>query len=248
MDLFKKIINFLVSLFELDKLTSSLKEKKTITFIPQLGDFSENTRIIQEILNKDLSIDLKLDAHFGQKTFKAVQDYQKKYGLNGSGILGPKTIDFMGLEVKLEQGTLEYTRQVVYQIAKKELGQKEIVGDKHNPRIVEYHQTTGDYGDDEVAWCGSFVSWVLKQAGLEAMGSVGASARAWLNYGTETKEPQKGDIVVLWRVKKNGWQGHVGFYEKSDDMSIFILGGNQQSSVSIQMFPKSQLLQYRTYI
>lgn len=48
-----------------------------------------------------------------------------------------------------------------YEIAEKELGQKEdFFGE--NPKIIEYHDaTTLSANRDEVPWCASFVNWVL---------------------------------------------------------------------------------------
>ena len=56
-----------------------------------------------------------------------------------------------------------------------------------------------------------------------------------------------GDIVVLWRIAKDSPFGHVGFYISETQNGIYILGGNQSGEVNIQKFPKTNLLEYRTY-
>jgi len=128
-------------------------------------------------------------------------------------------------------------------IAWDELGTKEIAGDKDDPRIIDYHATTSlKAGDDEVAWCSSFVNWVMKQAGIE--GSNSAAARSWLGWGLKLSQPRYGAIVVFKR-GSSAWQGHVAFYLDSDETHITVLGGNQSNRVCVAKYPKRDLLQYR---
>lgn len=129
-------------------------------------------------------------------------------------------------------------------IAEKEIGVKEIAGNKHNPRILEYHQATQLKATaDEVSWCAAFVNWCLKQSG--ELGTLRADARSFLGWGIETKTPRKGDIVVFWRGKKSGWQGHVAFFIEENSDAVKVLGGNQNNKVCYMWYPKSQVLGYR---
>lgn len=134
-----------------------------------------------------------------------------------------------------------------YQFATAELGQQEIPGPKHNPRIVAYHQATGlKAQDDETAWCGAFVAWCLRRAGISYNKEPSASARSWLSWGRAIKTPTIGCVVVFWRGKRDGWQGHVGFYAGRDSQDrILVLGGNQGNSVSVRPYSAEQLLGYR---
>lgn len=60
-------------------------------------------------------------------------------------------------------------------IARGELGQREIAGAAHNPRIVAYHQTTSlRASNDETPWCASFVNWAMEKAGHKGTGSAAA--------------------------------------------------------------------------
>lgn len=96
------------------------------------------------------------------------------------------------------------------------------------------------------AWCAAFVNAALGASGREGTGSL--SARDFLNYGEPTKEPQKGDIVVLWRGSPNSWKGHVGFYDgRNSDGSVRVLGGNQGSrgDVSVRSFAENRVLGFR---
>lgn len=131
------------------------------------------------------------------------------------------------------------------QIALGEYGVKEIVGDIHNPRIVQYSTDIGNtwIKTDEVHWCSEFVNWCLFKSGINGTNS--AAARSFLTWGEETKTPQVGDIVVFWRDPKGSNNGHVGFYINETPTTIRVLGGNQSDVVNIKEYPKEQLLSYR---
>lgn len=132
-------------------------------------------------------------------------------------------------------------------IALGELGQKEIIGDKHNERILEYQETTGlNFGNDEVAWCSIFTNWVALQANLPRSNK--ADARSWLQVGEKTIWPQPGDIVVFWRGSRAGWKGHVGFFMgfTKSGKSIYCIGGNQDNEVNIQTFALDRILEFRS--
>lgn len=146
---------------------------------------------------------------------------------------------------KVELKTREDRDPQVLEMAFSLLGESEIPGSKHNPRIIEMHSyTTLKAKTDEVPWCSSFVNFCMESSGVKGTGS--AAARSWMNWGIKTDSPKRGDIVVIKR-GSSSWQGHVFFYLKEDDKYIYGLGGNQNNMVSIDKFPKSKLLGYRTY-
>lgn len=131
-------------------------------------------------------------------------------------------------------------------LVEKEKNVKEILGRKHSPRILEYHQATDlKATEDEVSWCSSFVNWCLKQNGIK--GTNKANARSFLEWGKKVPvtTPKVGDIVVFWRGDKDGWLGHVGFYAGEKEDKILVLGGNQGNEVNFSYYKKSQLLGYR---
>lgn len=132
-----------------------------------------------------------------------------------------------------------------FEIAKLEEaeGVDEVRGAEHNPRIVEYHQTTSlKATDDETPWCSSFVNWCIERAGIA--GTRSAAARSWLRWGRSLADPLPGCIVVLRR-GTNPSQGHVGFYVSGDGNRLLLLGGNQGNRVSISSYPKASLLSFR---
>jgi len=130
-----------------------------------------------------------------------------------------------------------------YNVALKERGVTEIRGNKHNDRILEYHQASNlKATTDEIAWCSSFVNWCLTQAGFFHLHS--AAARSYLKWGAECK-PYTGCVVVLKR-GNSSWQGHVGFFVKQDKTHVWMLGGNQGNKVCIKPYLRSDVLGYRT--
>ncbi len=132
-------------------------------------------------------------------------------------------------------------------IAFAELGIKEIKGNKHNERILEYAEEAGMgwVNDDETPWCSIFVNWVCKKAGLPLSNK--ANARSWVHVGETTTSPFPGDVVVFWRGSVTSWEGHVGFFLGfSDDLSkVFCLGGNQGNSVSIEAYGIGKVLRFQ---
>ncbi|WP_020179662.1 TIGR02594 family protein [Methylopila sp. M107] len=125
--------------------------------------------------------------------------------------------------------------------ARKDLGLKEIVGSKHEPRVVKFFAESGNawVKDDETAWCAAFVGAKLAEAGLKGTGKL--NARSYLDWGTPLKTPVPGCIVVFKRGSST-WQGHVAFFLRDLGSQIEVLGGNQSNSVSIARYVKLNLL------
>jgi len=128
-------------------------------------------------------------------------------------------------------------------IARGELGIREIPGDEHNPRILDYHNATKkEHTTDEIPWCSAFICWLFDQVEIPHEGS--ALARSWSTWGTSLGTPRIGCVCVFER-GASPWQGHVGLYVGETEEGIMVLGGNQGNSVSIQEYPKSKLLELR---
>jgi|GEM_PF-1164548 len=132
-----------------------------------------------------------------------------------------------------------------YTLAKQEMeaGVAEIAGDEHNPRILEYHQTTTlKADDDEKAWCSAFINWCVEMTGVKGSGS--AAARSWLQWGFRLMNPRLGCVVVFSR-GRNPAHGHVGFYVGEADGKVMVVGGNQGDQVSVAGYAKDRVLGYR---
>lgn len=124
-------------------------------------------------------------------------------------------------------------------------GLSEIDGPSNNPHIIEFFHDIGYewVKDENVAWCSASLNYFAKQNGYERSGKL--DARSWLKVGETVTEPQVGDVVVFWRNKPDGWEGHVALYINSNDKLIWCLGGNQGNSLSVSAYPKNRLLGYR---
>ncbi len=113
-----------------------------------------------------------------------------------------------------------------------------------NPRITAYHAGTNIEGyDDKVSWCSSFVNWSLARAGIQ--GTCSALARSWLAWGEPLERPVAGCVTVLWREDPSSWKGHVGFFQRIEGTSVYLLGGNQLEEVRVHAYPLSTVLAYR---
>lgn len=129
-------------------------------------------------------------------------------------------------------------------VALGELGVKEIVGSKHNPRILEYHATTTFKGKaDEVPWCSSFVNWCFAQCKMFRTHSAGASS--WLMWGIPINEPKYGCVGIKSRDGGN----HVFFFIRKESRSgidgFIALGGNQGNEVCYHWYPMNTIRGWR---
>ena len=103
-------------------------------------------------------------------------------------------------------------------------------------------------------WCAAYVNAVLAMhdiPGSETVSRNPLMARSFLAWGYAVPYPEPGDVVVFPRGNK-GWQGHVGFYVRSHMIngSIYylILGGNQDNSVSYDLYPAKSAISIRRYL
>lgn len=128
--------------------------------------------------------------------------------------------------------------------ARKLVGLKEIVGSKHEAKVLEFFAEAGhpEIHNDETAWCAAFANAMLRRAGYAGTGAL--NARSFLTWGTKLDKPQPGCIVVFKR-GNSGWQGHVAFFLADRGPKVEVLGGNQSNSVSIARYNKKDVLGYR---
>lgn len=128
------------------------------------------------------------------------------------------------------------------EIAEGEIGQKEVAGAGSNARIISYHAcTTLKATLDDIAWCSSFINWVMIQAGIQPTFS--AAARSWLKWGIGIDSPEVGCVVVLKRGAPPS--GHVCLFIDDMGQNITCLGGNQGDQVKYSVYPKSDVIGYR---
>lgn len=132
-------------------------------------------------------------------------------------------------------------------VARAALGVTEIAGPASNPLIISWGKRLKiDYRSDETSWCGLFVAHCIKAAlPGEALPASPLGARSWQHFGVPCPVPQPGAVLSFWRVSRQDWRGHVGFYVGEDAGAYHILGGNQGDRVSVARFAKSRFLAAR---
>lgn len=127
--------------------------------------------------------------------------------------------------------------------ASKFIGVKEVPGPRHNSVITGWLESLRAWWrDDETPWCGVFVAYCIKEAGLPYP-KLYMRAKAWSDYGSLLRPDRlaPGAILVFDRAKG----GHVGFYVGEDAGHYFVLGGNQSNEVNIMKLGKTRLVASR---
>lgn len=128
------------------------------------------------------------------------------------------------------------------EIAKTQIGTREIPGPKHEPKIVSWWKKIfrGGIKDDETPWCAAFVGAMLES--VDVPSSRFESAASYRKWGQPCLRPIYGAIVVMSRPGGN----HVGFCVGRDNGgNVAVLGGNQNNEVSVALFPISRIDSWR---
>ncbi len=128
--------------------------------------------------------------------------------------------------------------------ARRELGVKEVKGEKHCPRILQYHAATRLKAQaDEIPWCSAFLCWVFEGEGIRSTRS--AAAKSWATWGRETY-PEPGCVVVFDKSDPDAaGTGHCALLVGIEGSDLWVLGGNQANSVTIARRPSSRAVAYR---
>lgn len=120
--------------------------------------------------------------------------------------------------------------------ARRELGVKEIVGARHNPRVLQYHQATRlKATTDETAWCAAFVSWCLENEGVVSTKS--AAAASYKSWGRESPLVP-GAVIVFGKHDPDAkGTGHVGFVnDYPKDGLVEVISGNCNNAVRLKKY------------
>lgn len=125
-------------------------------------------------------------------------------------------------------------RQAYYEAARRELGTHEVVGLRHNPRVVWYHSFSKlKAKDDETAWCASFINAMLETTGFTPTRS--AAAASYKEWG-DPCDVREDAVVVFGKHDPDArGSGHVAIVDHVDDdgVHVWVLGGNQNNAVSV---------------
>lgn len=120
--------------------------------------------------------------------------------------------------------------------ARREIGVREIVGARHNPRVLEYHLSTRlRAATDEVAWCASFVCWCLEQEGMKSTRS--AAAASYKEFGRASLL-NPGAVILFGKHDPDAkGSGHVGFVNAHPEGEwVEVLSGNCNNAVRLKRY------------
>ncbi|MCU4314913.1 TIGR02594 family protein [Acinetobacter bereziniae] len=129
--------------------------------------------------------------------------------------------------------------------AKKHIGLREIVGKQHNSTILIWLKSLGAWWqEDETPWCGTFVAWCLKTAGV-VYPKHWYRALDYVNYGTKLLKPAYGCVAI----KTRSGGGHVCFVAGRDSKTgkLVCIGGNQSNAVSYALYNDADFQEFRWY-
>jgi len=204
MDLLERIILFIEKLFSTPN-SATTQSRWSITYIPQLGDKSDNTKMLQMALNGHNFGMLKVDGDFGPATLRVVKAFQRYKGLKGSGILGVKTINYLGLNLSEDRKPSKIKAPWLAYLKKHE-GKKE-TDEQFQTYMNKYWVRTGlpnfkGLVGSARAWCGIFAVAGLIYAGY-AFPVNSFRAKSWDGFGHAIAWKQDG-IPMGAYVRLNG--------------------------------------------
>jgi uncharacterized protein (TIGR02594 family) len=184
-----------------------------------------------------------IDGVWGRRTEGAVRNFQTSRGLESDGVVGPKTWASLFGSAP-DMAPLDNPALVWFQEARRLIGVKEKLGPGSDDGILDWAGALGiPYKSDDIPWCGLFVAHCIGSTlSREALPNNPLGARNWLKFGAPCT-PSLGAVLVFWRGKPTGWQGHVGFYAGEEPSGVLhVLGGNQSDKVSIVRIARDRLL------
>jgi hypothetical protein len=234
----------------------------------KLGAEGKKVRTLQKLLSKQ-GYRVAVDGVFGRKTLNAVKAFQSQnLDPNGQplavdGIVGPLTwwslrnpkpdviqpaaINFMEMPPEDLGGSEQGRAALSVAIGEMRQGACEIGGNNRGPWVRKY---LNDIVQEPASWCAAFVSWCLSQIpqGTQLHYSLGArdimkqmKNRDWTHKPGSGYNPLPGDLVFWWRVKLDGWQGHIGFVHQCQDGILYTIEGNKSPRVQGFLYVLSRM-------
>jgi peptidoglycan hydrolase-like protein with peptidoglycan-binding domain len=241
----------------LELLKKILEKPKTVSAIPKLGDKGEDVKTLQTALNEK-GFKLTVDGVFGPVTAKAISEFQKSFGSAGSGVLGPITLERLGIQIKKPDQPVN----PAYIEAKKHLGKKE-TDPAFNKYLSGFWKIVGLPNYKTIvgasfAWCALFIAAMNSEVGIQYMSKYGAAARTWAKYGQaidwKTNGIPEGAVIHINSKSCGAGSGnHVTFaggsctpeYLRTKGAVVPGMGGNQSNMVKVSYYSATKVCAVR---
>lgn len=141
-----------------------------------------------------------------------------------------KRIIFLILLLLVPVFSFNQKREKIRQIYTSQLHVRE-VGSNKGVDVYKYQKAAGVKSG--MPWCGSFVYWSFKEAGIDPKVKSPAIANSWfidqskiivVRGENKKRRPKPGDVIGISYTK--GRVGHVGFYDSESDDFYTTIEGN----------------------
>jgi len=240
-----------------------------------VGDEGPRVQELQRLLG-ERGYTVGVDGEFGPRTESAVRAFQSQNldrrgePLKVDGAVGsltwwslthakptpaPQLVDFGVMPAPALGGSSIGRAALETAIGQLREGAGEVGGNNMGPYVRKYLNELASEGS---SWCAAFVSWCFDRApgSIPFRYTVGArdllaqaKAKGWANAPGSAYAPQPGDIVVWWRVRAEGWQGHAGLvHHSSDDGYLYTIEGNKSPKVAGFAYVQSRTEQLLGYV
>lgn len=179
------------------------------------------------------------DGALGPTTRKAIREFQTEKGLVADGVPGPRTWAAIDRATKQPVSDEDVTPPWIDQM----LLVKGLHEGRNFAELYAWLKSAGSAVNPKTtAWCGDAVETAIRRAlPDETLPANPFASIAYLEFGVRLDRPAVGAVLVFWRGRPDGWQGHVGFYVGEDEQHYFVLGGNQSDAITITKIRKRRI-------
>lgn len=209
--------------------------------ILRLGMSGPDVKELQLALGK-LGYPLNGTGYFGTATDTAVEQFQRRAGLDPDGDVGTSTARAIDMAMATPRpGTnasppalIEVGRPLWLQCSISHIGLREGAGAQDNHELVaDIRTVASDYQHDATPWCAGWVSFCFAKSGIKP-----SKSPLWaLSYADGWGVKLIGPAVGAVAVKTRAGGGHVTFVAGRNKNGVLACcGGNQNDSVSISEY------------
>ena len=222
---------------EVRKLQRLLRERDFLVNVD--GDFGQKTyEAMRAFQSQHLDAHgrpLVADGKVGPLTWWALENPRPTIELFS-------VVDYTRMPPKSAGGSILGRKALAVAIDEMIGGAGEQGGNNRGPDVRRYLAPA--FLTDPNNWCAAFACWCYMKASggdpddMPFDYTAGARAllsqfrrNGWAHLPGQGYEPAPGDIVVWWRVRAEGWQGHAGMVHQVKDGRLYTIEGNRSPNV-----------------